>query len=221
MKDFKKNLACNITLIVVLAFSVVHLLILMLGVFAVIDLKTTENFSYIVAFSLVIVCLLLYMFGFFITKQAKLIIPSWISILFYVAFFLFTNTYYILGAYQNIWCIALLFMYISMLVTLLSLSLFYNIQKDEKGRLIVSAKYLTVTVFLWSTAINSIIQFVVSFVKNFGFETYKFSNLSAFVVEYASMLLVSIMISVLFYLSLNRTKQFVNSCLVKVNHAKK
>lgn len=220
MNEFKKDLACNITLISVLSFTLIHLLILTLNLFGVTSLEFHENFNYLVAYILVIVCLLLYVGGFFITKTKDLVIPVWFRILFYVAFYLFTNVYYICGFYHNIYTIILFFAYVAFLVNIIALSVFYNVQKDEKNRLKSTPKYLITTVFFYATAINAIIQFVINMVKAFAFPKYEFATLLTFVVEMSTMLLVTIIMAILFNTSLNKSKTLINSCLVKVGNKK-
>ena len=221
MNNFKKDLACNITLISVLACTLIHLTFLILGIFDVVDLKTTDSFNYIVAFVLVIICLLLYIFGFFISNIKKLVIPVWFRIMFYIAFFIFTNTYYVAGLYENIWTVLLFFAYISVLINIICLSLFYNIQKDEKGRLKTSAKYLCTCVCMWSIAVCSFVQFVVNFVKAFILDTYIFATLKVFAFEYLVMITVCVAMAIIYYLSLIQTKTLVNSCLIKHNNSTK
>ena len=102
MNSFKKDLACNIALIVALVFSVVHLIVLTLGLFGTITLNVYEEFNYIFAYILVVLSLALFILSFFITKIKGLVVPAWFRIMFYIAFFLFTNTYYIIGGYRNI-----------------------------------------------------------------------------------------------------------------------
>lgn len=220
MKNFKKDLACNITLISVLVCSLIHLTFLILGIFDVVDLKTTASFNYIVSFVLVIACLLLYILGFFISNIKRLSIPSWFRVMFYIAFFVFTNTYYVLGLYENIWFLLIFFAYISVLINVICLSLFYNIQKDEKGRLKTSAKYLCVCVCMWSIAVCSFVQFVVNFMKAFVFDKYVFATLKVFAFEYMIMFAVCIVMAVIYYLSLIQTKTVVNACLIKHNGSK-
>ena len=95
--SFREDLLCNVTLICTLSFSVIHLLILTLNLFGVTRFVFHENFNYIVAYILVVASLALYVFGFYIYKFARLYIPAWFRMLFYIAFYLFTNIYYILG----------------------------------------------------------------------------------------------------------------------------
>jgi len=219
MENFKKDLACNVTLICVLAFSVVHLLVLTLNLFGVTNIEFFENFNYLIAYILVIVCLGLYIFGFFISKFKNLEIPSWFRIMFYIAFFLFTNTYYTAGLYQYIYTVILFFAYIAFLVNIISLSVFYNIQKDEKNRLKSTNKYLITTVFFYATATNAIIQFIINIFKAFVVPKYIFSTLTVFVVEMSTMMLVTIIMAVVFAQSLKKTKYLINGCLIKIGNS--
>lgn len=215
MNNFKKDLACNITLISVLTFSIVHILLLTLDLFGVTNFNTPDYFNYIVAYVLVVLCLGLYVFGFFITRFKGLTFPVWFRIMFYIAFFLFTNTYYITGWFANIYAVIFLFAYISLLVNILSLSIFYNVNKDEKNRLKTPANYLIASVFFYSVAINAIIQFIINIFKAFLFSEFVLSTLTAVVVEFATMLLVSIIVAIVFNKSLNGSKTIVNACLIK------
>ena len=220
MNEFKKDLACNITLISVLSFTLIHLLILTLNLFGVTELQFNANFSYLTAYILVIVCLLLYIGGFFITKAKNLEMPAWFRIMFYIAFYLFTNVYHICGFYHNIYTIILFFAYIAFLVNIIALSVFYNVQKDEKNRLKSSPRFLLTTVFFYATAINALIQFAINMVKAFCLPKYQFSNLLTFVVEMSTMLLVTIVMAIIFSVSLKKSKNLINGCLIKVGNNK-
>lgn len=215
MSSFKKDLACNIALIVVLVFTCVHLLVLTLGIFNVITLNLPEDFSYIVAYIFVVVCLALYILSFFITKIKRMYIPQWFRILFYIAFFLFTNTYYIIGGYENIFAIILFFVYLSFLVTVISVSMFYHTQKDEKNRLKTSKNYILTSVFFYSVGTNAIIELIISAIKSFLFTDYTFTSLNMCIVEMATMILTTIIMCFFFWISLSRSKRFINGCLIK------
>lgn len=221
MNEFKKDLACNITLICVLAFSFVHIALLTLNLFGVTELAFFEGFNYLIAYILVIVCLLLYVFGFFITKFKSIEMPKWFRMMFYIAFYLFTNVYYCLGMFQNIWALILFFAYIAFLVNIISLSVFYNVNKDEKNRLKSTNTYLVTSVFFYSVATNALVQFLIDAVKVFAFPNYIFTTLMAFVVEMSAMLLVTIIMTVIFASSLNRTKSLINGCLIKIGNSKR
>ncbi len=221
MNNFKKDLACNITLICVLALSAIHILLLTLDIFNVTQFAFFEGFNYLFAYILVAVCLMLYVFGFFITKIKSLELPKWFRIMFYVAFYLFTNVYYCLGLYQNIYALVAFFAYIAFLVNVISLSVFYNVNKDEKNRLKSTNKSLLTTVFFYSVAINALVQFVINAVKAFAFPNYVFTSLMAFVIEMSTMIFVTIIMMVVFAKSLNKTKSIINGCLIKVGNNKK
>lgn len=215
MENFKKDLACNITLISVLFCTVVHLLLITLNLFSVINLKLNINFNYLVAYLLVIICFALYIFGFFITKFKSLIMPSWFRILFYIAFFLFTNVYYVAGLYQNLIAVVFLFAYIAFLINIIALSVFFNIQKDEKNRLKSTVTFLITSVFMYSVATCALFQFIFSIVKVFAFPDYKFATLLVFVVEMSTMLFVSVVMAIVLNASLKRSKTLINACLIK------
>ena len=215
MKNFKKNLAVNISLITVLVFTFVHLLILTLNVFGVTTLKIFDEFNYFIAYMLVIFSLVLYILGFFIERITKLIIPSWFQILFFVAFFLFTNTYYILNAYSNIFAMILLFAYVSLLVTITNISVFYHTQKDENNKLKASKNYIVTSIFFYSTGTNGLIELFITALKTFAFANYPLTTLNSVVVEFSTMILVTIIMTFALSLSLSKSKKFINACLIK------
>ena len=219
MNSFKKDLACNITLITVLSLTVIHLALLTLNLFGVFNFTLHSNFNYIVAYALVAVCLLLYIGGFFITKQKQIVFPVWFRIMFYIAFFLFTNTYYIVGAYNHIVAIAFFFAYFAFLINIICLSTFYNLQKDDKNKLKSTSSFLVTSVFLYSVGASALFNLFFSMAKVFFFPTYAFANLLTFVVEMSTMVLVSIIMSLVFSISLKKTKTLVNACLIKTVNA--
>ena len=220
MNNFKKDLVCNITLICVLVFSFVHLTLLTLNLFGVTALEFRENFNYLIAYILAVVCLGLYIFGFFITKIKNLSIPAWFRMLFYIAFYLFTNVYYTLGLFGNIFALIAFFAYIAFLANIISLSVFYNVQKDEKNRLKSTNRFLLTSVFMYSVAINSIIMFLITTFKAFVFPNAELSTLVTFVIEMSTMLLVTIVVTLIFAGSLSKTKELINNCLIKTGEAK-
>ena len=69
--------------------------------------------------------------------------------------------------------------------------------------------------FLYSVALSTFVQFLISFVKAAFFKTAVNSTLLISVVSTATMIIVSIATVTAFYLSLSKTKKFINSCLVK------
>ena len=216
MKKITKNeFACNLTLSFALFFTAVHLLLVSFNLFGISSFAVPENFSYVTAYILSLCCLALYIFGFSISKFKSIVFPSWLRIMFYVAFFLFTNTYYLAGLYLNKIGIVIFYAYIAFLINILSVSIFYNVQKDEKNRLKASNKFITFSVLCYSLAFSTIVQFVICAVKIFFFEAGITSTLSYFVLSMSAMLVVNIALYIAFLVSLKKTKKFINACLVK------
>lgn len=218
MKNFKKDLACNITLICVLAFTICHLVILTLSMFNVLDITLPKNFSYIWAYILVVLCLTLYIFGFFVANFKKIEFPKWLRIMFYIAFFVFTNVYYILGLQRNIFFYLFMMIYVGFLIDIVSVSIFYNIQKDEKNRLRSSAKYIIVNTLCYAVALSSIFGLLINIIKIAFLPKFIFSTLVMMVAEIGTLVLVSIIVAIIFALSLKYNKVIINACLVKTNN---
>lgn len=215
MNNFKKDLACNITLILVLVATAIHILVITLNLFGATHFKFAEDFNYIVAYLLVIVCLVLYVLGFFVSNLKRIVFPTWLRILFYVAFFMFTNVYHILGLYNYIVGLVFFYLYIAFLINIVSVSVFYNVQKDEKNRLKTSKPFIVTSVFFFSVGALFILEFLVTAIKLFIFPAAAMSTLAVTVVEISAGLFVSILMLIMFELSLSRRKKFINACLVK------
>lgn len=216
--NFKDDLLCNITLICVLVFACVHLLLLTLNIFGVARFSLHANFNYTVAYIMVIVSLALYIFGFFLYRFTRIYIPAWFRMLFYIAFFLFTNVYYICNWFDSIVGLIFFFAYIAFLACIISLSIYFNTQKDEKNRLKIAPKSLIASVFFYSVAGNALLQFLINIVKLIFFADYKFTTLSAYLIEFGTMIAVCSLVAIAFSISLARSKTFINACLIKVNN---
>lgn len=214
--NFREDLLCNITLICTLSFTCIHLLLLTLNLFGVTRFGLNYNFSYIVAYILVIASLALYILGFYIYRFTNLYIPKWFRMLFYIAFYLFTNVYYILGWFSSVLGLVFFFAYISFLMSIISLSIYFNTQKDEKNKLKIAPKSLVTSVLFYSIAGNALLQFIINLVKVIFFKTYKLATLATYLIEFGTMIGVSIAVAIAFAISLARTKTFINACLIKV-----
>ena len=214
---FKEDLLCNITLICTLVFSGIHLLLLTLNLLGATHFELYASFNYVVAYLLVIASLALYILGFYAYHYSKLYMPAWFRVLFYIAFFLFTNVYYILNWFNTIVGLIFFYAYISFLACIISLFVYFYSQKDEKNKLKISLKALITSVFFYSVAGNAMIQFVVNLVKIIAFPNYEFSTLPIYIIEFGTMLAVTAIVTIAFSLSLSRSKNFINACLIKVN----
>ena len=215
---FKEDLMCNITLICVLAFSGIHLLFLTLNLLGATNFELYSSFNYAIAYIMVIACLVLYIFGFYTCHFSRINMPAWFRMLFYVAFFLFTNVYYILNWFNTLTGLIFFYAYIAFLACIISLSVYFNSQKDEKNKLKITPKALITSVFFYSIASNALVQFVVNLVKIIAFPNYEFSTLPIYIIEFGTMIAVTALVTLLFSLSLARSKRFINACLIKVNN---
>lgn len=215
--SFKEDLVCNIVLICTLAFSFIHLLLLTLNIFGVTKFTFSANFSYIIAYIMVAACLALYIVGFYAYRFTNIYIPAWFRTLFYIAFYLFTNVYYSCGWFGSLVGLIFFFAYISFLTCIISLSIYFNSQKDEKNKLKIAPKSLITSVFFYSIAANALVQFLINLIKIIFFDSYKFATLPVYLIEFGTMIAVSSIVAIIFSISLSGTKTFINACLIKVN----
>ena len=219
--SFNEELACTISLIVVLLFTVAHLVIVTIGFFTKINIELYDEFNFIVAYILIGLSLALYILGFFTYKLTNVYMPSWFRIMFYVAFFLFTNVYYLLNWYGSILGLIFFFAYFAFLISIICLSVYFNVEKDNKNKLKTVPKHLIVNVYFYSVAVQSVFQFFVNLVKRIILPEYDFANLTTYLIEFGTMFAVTTIMILLFSLSLYSSKRFINSCLIKVNKATK
>jgi len=215
MSKFKKNLTINITLICVLAFSAIHLTMLILNLFNAFNFELPNNFSYITAFILMILCLALYIIGFYVETKKTLKIPTWFKMVFYVAFFIFTNVYYILGLFQNLIFNLIFVAYLAFVLSVISLSIYYNTNKDEKNVLKATTKQLTFGVINISISLTSLVLFLIEVFKVIFFANAALSTLLTFVFEMFATLIVIATTSTIFALSHKKSKILINKCLIK------
>lgn len=215
---FKQDLMCNITLICTLVLSGIHLLLLTLNLFGATHFELYSSFNYAIAYILVIASLVLYICGFYVYHYSRIYMPAWFRMLFYIAFFLFTNVYYILNWFNSLVGLIFFYAYISFLACIISLSIYFNSQKDEKNKLKIASKSLITSVFFYSIAGNAMVQFVVNLVKIIAFPNYEFSTLPTYIIEFGTMISMTAIVTVAFALSLAGTKKFINACLIKINN---
>lgn len=216
MNKFKKNLAGNITLISVLVFSVIHLILLTLNLFNVLDFVLPKNFSFIFAYILMILCFSLFIVAFWIENLNTLKIPTWFKILFYVAFYVFTNVYYLFGLYSNIFFMIIFVSYVALLLNVCSLSIYFNVNKDEKNKLKSSTKTLIFNSAVYSIALCILAEFIISVIKIIFFATSSNTTLLAFVIEFSTMIAVCLTTTLMFAFSHRKSKKIINGCLIKI-----
>lgn len=207
----------KILLVSSIVLSVGWVIVLALGLFNVLNYSAVigTHFNYIAGFTIVILGLLLYIAMMFIEKWKNLIIPIWFKNLFYVAFFVFTNIYYFFGLYNTLAGLLIFDVYLAILINILSVSIFYNTQKDSKNLVKTSDKFLTVSCCSYSFAAILIYQVLSCVCKIIANNDTPFGSIAAFVAESSIMILVSLIFAIMFTLSLKRNRVLINKCLIK------
>ncbi len=213
----KKFSFSNFLLWAVLVLSVAHLVFLLLGVFNVLTPKclTREYFNYILAFVLVALCLCLYICLMVIESKKKLIIPEWFKVVFYVGFYVFTNVYYYFGLYGSVAGLIVFYVFFAFVLNIIALAVFFNTQKSETNVLKTSTTFTTLTTFTYAVSAGAILEVLVSAVKMIFFSKTMFATLQMMIIEMCVVILVSIVMAILFSLSMIRTKALINNCLIK------
>ncbi len=213
----------NILLYSAIVLSGLWIIMLSLGMFEVFNLYKVAgtNFNYWWAFAIVIVCMLLYIGFLFIEKIKNLDIPAWFKNLFYVAFFVFTNVYYLFGLYHTIAGIVIFDICFAALINILAVSLFYNTQKDAKNAVKTTDKFLVFSCFCYSSAAILIYQLIVGICKCFAKKLIITNIAALFVTEISTMLCVTFVFAIIFTLSMRGSRRLVNNCLIKYLNTKK
>ena len=207
----------TILLYTFIALSGVWVILLALGAFNVLNVASIAgtNFNYVIALILVIVGLLLYVGFMFVEKIRQIVIPAWFKCLFYVAFFVFTNVYYLFGLYHTIAGILVFDIYIAFLFNILGVSLFYNTQKDEKNVVKTTDKFLVFSTFAYAGVFEFVYMLIATLVKVIAKYNGVSAMLSVIVTELSVMILVGFIFAFVMVLSLKKEKRFVNACLIK------
>lgn len=214
----KNNIKLStIILYSVLLFSVVHLVFLMLSLFNVLPMPHLDNikFNYVVAFVLLGLCLLLYILFMFIEKSKKLNIPEWFKDVFYIGFFVFTNIYYLFGLYSTIAGLVVFYVYLAFVLNIISLSIFFNVQKSDTNVLKTTTTYTTFTVFAYAVAMFAMLETIISAFKLILGASAELSTLSMVILNMCIGVLVSLIFAIMFALSLTKSKKFINKCLIR------
>ena len=207
----------TILLYTVLLFSVVHLTFLMLSVFNVVPMHFLEtiNFNYVIAFVLVGICLLLYIALMLIEKTKKLVIPEWFKDVFYIGFFVFTNIYYLFGLYSTLAGLIVFYVFLAFVLNIISLSIFFNIQKSETNVLKTTTTYTVFTTFAYAVAFFAMVETIISAFKIIFTSSSAFTTLSMLIIDMCIGVLVSLLIAIAFAISLSKKKRLINKCLIK------
>ena len=213
MKNKKPSL---VVLSLSLGLSVAFLVLLNLGLFNVVVPSWIKNssFNYMVGFVLVALNLILDITFMVIEAKKKLDIPEWFRVVFFIGFFVFTNVYYYFGLYSIIYTEILFYIYLSVVLSILAISVFYNIQKNENNQIKTSNAYASVTTFTYSTSIFLIIETIVTAIKIISGQGIQ-TGLLSFLIHSCVCIFSSLIIAVAFHVSLSRQKKFINACLIR------
>ena len=134
----------------------------------------------------------------------------------YFGFFIFTNIYYSFGLFENFWTLILFYLYLGFVLNILSLSVFYNLQKTESGIIKTNNGFVAFFTFSASVAGATIIEIVVTSIKILTKTT--ITNATSFIANLSAVVLISLTMATIFYISLTKTKKIINSCLIKANN---
>ncbi len=204
--------------ILVFAFSALHLTFLLLSLFNVFrpEIMTRESFSYITSFILLVVCLSLFIALMLSEKLGKVTVPNWLKCVLYFGFFIFTNIYYTFGLFENFWTLILFYLYLGFVFNIFSLSVFYNLQKTESGIIKTNNGFVAFFTFSASVAGATIVEIIVTSIKILTKTT--ITNATGFIANLSAVVLISLTMATIFYISLTKTKKIINSCLIKSNN---
>lgn len=207
----------TILLYTFLGLSGAWLVVLALGLFNVFNLTAIagSTFNYIWAFVIVLVGLGLYILFLLAEKWRNWIVPVWFKCLFFIAFFVFTNVYYLFGLYHTVAGIIVFDICLASLLNIAAVSLFYNTQKDAKNAVKTTDKFLCFSTFCYAITGAVVYQVISLLVKVISKTKGILATLSLVVTELSIFIAVSLLFALLFALSMKGKRKFVNACLVK------
>lgn len=201
----------------VLALSLVHFTFLLLGLFGVIVPACLEraSFNYIVAFVLVGLCLCLYILLMFIEHKKNIVMPVWFKIVFYIAFYVFTNVYYYFGLFGSLAGLIIFYICLAFVINIIALSIFFNTQKTETNILKSTTTFTTLTTFTYAVSGCAMLETIISALKILLFKNSAFTSVSMFIIDMCIFILVSVIMAIIFSVSLSKKKTIINNCLIK------
>ncbi|MBQ9790111.1 MAG: hypothetical protein IJW24_00765 [Clostridia bacterium] len=214
MKNKKPSL---IVLSVSLGLSIAFTVLLCLGLFGVLvpSWIKEQNFNYMIAFVLVILNLVLDIVFMVVESKRKLDIPEWFRVVFFIGFFIFTNVYYYFGLYTIIYTEVLFYIYLSIVLSILSISIFFNVQKNENNQVKSSNAYAAISTFTYSTSMFLIFETIITAIKIVSNANDVENGILMFLIHSCVSIFVSLVVSLSFYSSLVRKKKFINACLIR------
>lgn len=166
-------------------------------------------------FSLV-TALCLYLFSYLI-KNKRVNLKDWLAIGFYIAIFMLVNVFNIFGLYNYFVLNLFASMLIGLMLAIIGVSVYYNYLKNESNRVKAKAIVVCIFAFVFTIAgafIIELVKYLVSLIFETGF--YSFGKV-ALNCLYAGV--GSIIINIVFYLSLKGDKKIINACLIDVEPA--
>jgi len=217
----KKTNSINISAIilyVLLGLSALHFIFLMLGLFGVVtpECLEREHFNYIVAFVLLALVIIFYALFVWLETKKNLVVPTWFKIVLYVGLYIFTNIYFYFGLYEHIGLTIIAYIFFAFIFNIFALGLYFNSEKNDNGYIKTSDKFPCFKTFAIAMTFGVIFELVISTLKLLLLEGTKFATLSHTIISLSTLMLTSLLMAIMFMISLSKSKRFINGCLIKV-----
>jgi len=150
-----------------------------------------------------------------IEKKKLLIIPEWFRVEFFIGFLIFTVVYYYFNLFNYLLTKIVLYVYLATVLSILSISIFFNVHKNDKNVAKTSNAYAGISTFTYATSMFLLIETVVTAIKIIINGSNIANGLSLFLIKSCTCIFVCLMFALAFYISLSKTKKFVNACLIQ------
>ena len=105
--------------------------------------------------------------------------------------------------------------YIGFLISILSVSIFYNTQKDNKNTVKTTDKFLCFSTFSYAITGAVVYQLISCLCKVIAKTQGIFATLALVVTELSIFVAVSLVFALFFALSMKGSRKFINACLIK------
>ncbi|MEG1581645.1 MAG: hypothetical protein RR334_00595 [Clostridia bacterium] len=212
MAENKKN-NNFIAYIISFCIIIVELIFLMLSIFSVLPLKTISNkpINHLQALVVITITSIILILSVVIKSVKKLKNSTVFEYLYYIGMVIFINCFVVFGFNENIWLNIIITSYLSYLISCFSISIYFSFMKKEnyvKANNLRTTIFFTFTIMIMLSVLIIILQGLLSLIPSVAI------SLNSVIINFTALVLMNSVFLGLFYGSLIRNKNFINSCLI-------
>ena len=206
----------NIVLYIILAIMSIFAIVLVEELIRGLIIKNTSIFTenYIKNLIFLIISSIIYVILMYFEEKNRLFCKNWLKISLYLYIFIALNVLNFFNLYTYRVVKYIIFVINGVYFAIFGVSIYYNYLKNENNK--VKAKANMVVIFSIALSIafafcTELIWYLVDLISSSETQLFKFA-----VFDILFALGGSIIMNILFYLSLNKTKKLINYCLIDI-----